>query len=153
MTPIAVCDASAVVALLLDSGPDGKWATAALTDVKLAAPALMPFEAANIIRRQELAKIVTADQAAQAHVDLGDLTVDEWPYDVLAPRVWELRRNLTVYDASYAALAELLDATLVTLDRRIRDVPNLRCIVSTPPTSRRHESPRRSRPPMTGFRR
>lgn len=135
MTPVVVCDASAVVAALLDSGPDGRWATAAIIGATLAAPALMPFEAANIIRRHELAEIVTADQAAQAHADLGDLAVDEWPYAVVATRASELRRNLTSYDASYVALAEFLDATLVTLDRRIRDAPNLRCVVSTPPTA------------------
>lgn len=135
MTPIVVCDASAVVAVLLDSGPDGQWATAAISGATLAAPALMPFEAANIIRRHELAEVVTADQAAQAHADLRDLAVDEWPYDVLASRAWELRRNLTAYDASHVALAELLDATLVTLDRRIRDASGVRCTVRTPPSA------------------
>lgn len=118
--------------MLLDSGPDGRWATAALRGAELTAPSLLPFEASNIIRRHELAELVTADQAAQAHADLRDLTIEEWPYDVVAPRVRELRRNLTAYDASYVALAELLDAPLVTLDRRIGRAPALRCRVSTP---------------------
>lgn len=132
MRPRKICDASAVVALLLDSGPDGHWATAALGGAELAAPSLLAFEAANIIRRQELADLVTPDQAAQAHADLLDLAIEQWPYDVLAPRVRELRQNLTVYDASYVALAELLEAPLVTLDRRICRAPGLRCSVSTP---------------------
>lgn len=127
-----VCDASAVVAVLLDAGPDGCWATDALTGAELAAPGLLFFEAANIIRRHELASLITADQAVQAHTDLLDLAVEQWPYELLASRVWQLRRNLTSYDASYAALAELLDVTLVTLDRGISRAPGLRCTVATP---------------------
>ncbi|MGB3185174.1 MAG: type II toxin-antitoxin system VapC family toxin, partial [Ornithinimicrobium sp.] len=51
---------------------------------------------------------------------------------LLAPRAWQLRHNLTTYDASYVALAELLGATLVTLDLRIGRAPDLRCTVATP---------------------
>ena len=127
-----VCDASAVVAVLLDSGPDGRWATDALTGADLAAPAVLPFEAANIIRRRELAGLITADQTAQAHSDLLDLAIEQWPYELLAPRAWQLRQNLTTYDASYVALAELLSTALVTLDRRISRAPGLRCAVATP---------------------
>jgi predicted nucleic acid-binding protein len=127
-----VCDASALVALLLDAGPDGRWATQALTSADLAAPGLMRFEAANILRRHEVGGLVNPDQAVQAHDDLLDLAVEEWPYHVLAKRAWELRRNLSSYDASYVALAELLDAPLVTLDRRISRAPGLSCTVETP---------------------
>lgn len=132
MRPRVVCDASAVVAILLDAGPDGRWATEAIAGVDLAAPSLLPFEVANIIRRHELAAIVTADQAAQAHSDLLDLAIEQWPYDLLVPRAWQLRQNLTTYDASYVALAELLGTSVVTLDRRIADTPGLRCTVVTP---------------------
>lgn len=132
MSSRVVCDSSVVVAVLLDDGPDGRWATDAVVGMDLAAPSLLPFEAANIIRRQELAKLITADQAAQAHADLLELTVEQWPYELLTPRAWQLRPNLTMYDASYVALAEFLDATLVTLDRRISRSPQLRCAVATP---------------------
>ena len=132
MRPRVVCDASVVVALLLDAGPDGRWATDALAGTDLAAPHLLTFEAANIIRRHELAALITADQAAQAHADLLDLAVEQWPYYLLTPRAWQLRRNLTTYDASYVALAELLDVALVTLDRGIGRAPALRCSVITP---------------------
>jgi predicted nucleic acid-binding protein len=127
-----VCDASALVALLLDGGPDGRWVTEALTGADLAAPSLVAFEAANIIRRHELAGLVSSDQAAQAHADLLDLAIEHWPYEILAPRAWQLRENLSCYDASYVALAELTGATLVTLDRRISRAPGLRCTVATP---------------------
>jgi predicted nucleic acid-binding protein len=127
-----VCDASAVVALLLDSGDDGRWATAALSEADLAAPTLLRFEAANVIRRHELGAIVSSDQAAQAHADLLDLEIEQWPYQILAGRAWELRRNLSSYDASYVALAELIDATLVTLDKRLTGAPDVRCAIATP---------------------
>jgi predicted nucleic acid-binding protein len=129
-----VCDASALVALLLDGGPDGRWVTQTLASSELAAPSLSLFESANIIRRQELAKIVSADQAAQAHIDLLDLTIETWPYELLATRAWELRHNLSSYDASYVALAELIGVPLITLDRRIRMAPGPRCTIASPPT-------------------
>lgn len=132
MRPRVVCDASAVVAVLLDAGPVGRWATDALTGADLAAPSLLPFEAASIIRRHELTGLITADQAAQAHSDLLDLAIEQWPYDLLAPRAWQLRENLTTYDASYVALAELLGTAIVTLDRRIGRAPGLRCTVAAP---------------------
>ncbi|MDP9345854.1 MAG: type II toxin-antitoxin system VapC family toxin [Actinomycetota bacterium] len=132
MSARVVCDASALVALLLDGGPDGRWATEALTGGELAAPSLVAFESANIIRRHELAGLVSADQAGQAHADLLDLAIELWPYEMLAARAWELRRNLSIYDAGYVALAELTSATLVTLDRRIGRAPDLRCAVATP---------------------
>jgi predicted nucleic acid-binding protein len=127
-----VCDASALVAVLLDDGSEGQWATRELTGAELAAPSLVDFEAANIIRRHELAGIVSKDQAEQAHTDLLDLAIEQWPHETLAARAWELRRNLSIYDASYVALAELIDAKLVTLDRRIGRAPDPRCAIATP---------------------
>jgi predicted nucleic acid-binding protein len=127
-----VCDASAIVALLLDSGPDGRWATGQLSNADLLAPSLLRFEAANIMRRQELAGLLSADQAAQAHIDLLDLTIEEWPYELLAKRAWELRQNASIYDGSYLALAELTSTALVTLDKRIAGAPGLRCAVTAP---------------------
>jgi predicted nucleic acid-binding protein len=127
-----VCDASAVVAMLVDSGPDGQWATAALSAGALAAPNLIGFEAANIIRRHELGGLISSDQSAQAHQDLLDLTIEQWPYELLAARAWQLRHNLSIYDASYVALAELVGSPLVTLDKRIGGAPGVRCAVSTP---------------------
>lgn len=134
MSDRLVCDSSAVVALLLDGGSDGRWVTESVAGAALAAPSLLRFEAANIIRRHELAGLVSADQAAQAHTDLIDLTIESWPYQLLSGRAWELRHNLSSYDASYVALAELIEAPLVTLDGRISGAPDLRCAIITPPT-------------------
>ena len=133
MSARVVCDASALVALLLDGGRDGRWVAETLAGTDLAAPTLVAFEAANIIRRHELAGRVSADLAAQAHGDLLDLAIEHWPYELVATRAWELRANLSSYDASYVAVAELTGATLVTLDRRIGRAPGVRCTVASPP--------------------
>jgi len=132
LTKLVVCDASALVALLLDSGRDGAWVADALIDADLAAPALIEWETANIIRRHELAAVISSDQAAQAHADLLDLAIEYWPYELHGRRAWELRRNLTIYDASYVAVAELVGAPLITLDRQIAAAPGVRCAVMVP---------------------
>jgi predicted nucleic acid-binding protein len=128
-----VCDASAITTVLLDSGDDGIWVANRLAGAELFAPTLLPFECANIIRRHELAGSIAAGEAAQAHADLVELPIELWPYEVLADRVWQLRSNLTSYDAAYVALAETVGAPLVTLDRRLQRAPGIGCSVETPP--------------------
>ncbi len=132
MNDPTVCDSSALASLLIDSGSEGSWVADAIDRAELVAPSLAGFETANIIRRHQLAGLISSDQAAQAHADLVDLSIELWPYELLAPRSWQLRRNLSIYDASYVALAELLQTTLVTLDRRIARAPGVRCVVATP---------------------
>jgi predicted nucleic acid-binding protein len=63
---------------------------------------------------------------------LVEIASEQWPHELLASRVWELRDNLSSYDASYVALAEITGAPLVTLDRQIALAPGLRCAVATP---------------------
>jgi len=132
VNPRVACDASALVALLLDVGSDGQWVAEALRAADLVAPSLVAFEVANILRRHELANLVSADQAVQAHADLLDLAIELWPYELLAARAWQLRQNLSIYDAACVALAEMTGATLVTLDRRISGAPGLGCAIATP---------------------
>lgn len=129
-----VVDASAVVAALVDGGSDGEWANSELGRGGLAAPHLMPVEAANILRRAVLAGDLSADTATLAHHDLVQLRVELFPYEPHAQRVWELRHNLTAYDAWYVALAESLSAPLVTLDQRIARAHGPRCDFRLPPT-------------------
>jgi predicted nucleic acid-binding protein len=133
-TPV-VCDASTLVACLIDAGPVGQWATGQIDGCELAAPSLVDFEVANILRRHELAGLISHDQAAQAHADLLDLTIERWGYEALAERSWQLRMNLSIYDACYVSLAELLEAPLVTLDSRMAGAPGTRCMIWTPPSS------------------
>jgi len=128
-----VVDASFVVAALIDSGPVGTWADGMLDSDDLAAPHLMPVEAANIIRRGELAGTIGADTAALAHADLLTLRVALFAYEGFAPRVWELRQNLSTYDGFYVAVAESLSGDLATLDRRLSRATGPRCGFRTPP--------------------
>jgi predicted nucleic acid-binding protein len=128
-----VVDASIVVAALADSGEIGRWAEEVLCSDHLAAPHLMPVEVANILRRSVLGGEVSGDTASLAHADLQDIRVDLFPYAPTASRAWQLRDNLTLYDAWYVALAEILDARLATLDRRLTRAPGTRCDFLVPP--------------------
>jgi predicted nucleic acid-binding protein len=128
-----VVDAGLVVSALVDTGPEGKWAEEQLATDSLIAPHLMPVEAANILRRGTLAGDISADTAALAHEDLLALRVELFPYSPFASRVWELRLNVTAYDAWYVALAESLEVRLATLDRRLSRASGCRCIFQTPP--------------------
>lgn len=128
-----VVDASTVVAALVDAGPLGAWADAMLVAGPLAAPHLMPAEAANILRRTALAGEISADAAALAHDDLLALRVELFPYAPLASRAWELRANVTAHDAWYIALAERLDVELATLDVKLSRASGPRCRFATPP--------------------
>ena len=128
-----VVDASFVVAALVDGGEIGTWAESVLLSDHLAAPHLMPVEVANILRRAARAGNLSSDTAALAHADLQAVRVDLFPYDAVASRAWDLRDNLTLYDAWYVALAELLEADLATLDARLARAPGPRCQFVLPP--------------------
>ena len=123
----SVVDASVVVAALVDRGAVGDWAEDVLSSESLAAPHLMPVEVATILRRAVAASEITADVGALAHRDLVDLPIELFPYREFSDRVWELRANITSYDAWYVALAESLEAGLATLDRRLSRVAGSRC--------------------------
>ena len=129
----AVVDASVLVAALV-AQPDGPWARASMSQDALAAPELALAEATNILRRMELSGAVSRYEATAAHRDLLRLKIERYPFAPFAGRVWELRANLTVYDAWYVALAETLDWPLLTLDRRISRASGPQCPVIVPPT-------------------
>jgi predicted nucleic acid-binding protein len=93
----------------------------------LAAPQLMPVEVANILRRAAGAGQISRDAAALAYTGLLDLRVKLFPCASFAGRVWELRTNVTTYDAWYLALAETLGARLATLDARLSRAAGPRC--------------------------
>lgn len=122
-----VVDASVVVAALVDDGEVGRWAEALLTRTDLTAPHLMAFEAANVLRRSVLRGYISSEAAQLAHADLRDLVVDFVGYEVLAARAWALRDAVTLYDAAYVALAEMSEASLLTLDLRLTRAPGVRC--------------------------
>lgn len=122
-----VVDSSVLVAATVDTGPEGIWAEQALGQNDLAAPQLVLAEAANILRRLELAGEVTPLEASSAHRDLLGLDIAMFPFAPLADRIWELRANVTCYDAWYVALAEALECPLATLDRRLAKASGPAC--------------------------
>ncbi|MEQ8437429.1 MAG: type II toxin-antitoxin system VapC family toxin [Ilumatobacter fluminis] len=129
---IQVVDASAVVAALVDDSPAGRWCEQALQAGPLFAPHLMPFEVANIVRRLVLRGALDDTAGSLAIADIGRLAVELAPYESVAARVWELRDDLTAYDAAYVATAELIGGRLVTLDERLARAPGIACEVVTP---------------------
>ena len=86
-------------------------------------PHLLDVEVAQVLRRYIRDKTFAAQRGREALEDLGDLPLNRYPHDFLIPRVWELRATLTAYDAVYVALAELLDAPLLTCDGKIASAP------------------------------
>jgi predicted nucleic acid-binding protein len=130
-----VIGASLVVSALVDAGDTGTWAESLLVAGPLSAPHLMPVEVTNILRRAAARGEITLDVASMAHADLLDLRVELFPYAPFALRVWELRDNVTAYDAWYVALAEFLGSNVATLDRRLTQATGPRCGFRTPPAS------------------
>jgi predicted nucleic acid-binding protein len=126
---LIVLDASSIAALLLDADAE-EHSVAAEPGARLLAPSLLPYEIANVLRRLQSARRLAGHHADQAFADLALLEIEFWNWSLLADRVWELRSNLTSYDASYVALAELTDATLITRDARLARAPGLRCTVA-----------------------
>lgn len=92
----------------------------------------MPVEVASSLRRAQAAGWISADAASLAHADLLAMPVDLYGYEAIAERSWEMRANVASYDACYVALAELLDADLVTLDARLARAPGPTCRFRTP---------------------
>lgn len=127
-----VVDASVLIAGLVDSGTDGGWAERILIEGLLIAPHLAIVESLNILRRLELAGQLTSLEAASAQRDLKDLEIELMPVRPFEDRIWQLRHNLTSYDAWYIAVAEAFSLPLATLDRRISKAPGPRCEFSVP---------------------
>lgn len=124
-----VVDASVLAPALGDDGPDGDRARARLVGETIAAPALVDLEVASVLRRAALAGQLDDRRSGQALADLAALPLRRAPHTALLPRIWELRANVTVYDAAYVALAEALDTLLLTADARVRRAPGVRCTV------------------------
>ncbi len=125
-----VLDASVLVELLLHT-PTGAGIAPRVADpaVGLHIPHLADIEVAQVMRRYVRDGGIDAIGAATALQDLRDLDLQRHAHEPLLPRVWQLRENLTAYDAVYVALAEVLDSPLLTCDARLARAPGLKCRV------------------------
>lgn len=120
-----VVDAGVVVELLVGGlDPD------LLAEEELAAPHLLDSEVCHVLRSLVRRQHLTEEQGLQALHGLAELIIDRYPADWLRGRMWELRNNLTGYDATYVALTELSGATaLLTTDSRLSRASGIRCAV------------------------
>jgi predicted nucleic acid-binding protein len=117
---VIVVDASALLEALLRT-PAAEAVERRLFDPgqTLHAPHLLDVEVAQVVRRYASIGEIDAERGRAALADLADFPLRRYPHDFLLPRVWDLRNNLTAYDAVYVALAEALDAPLITRDQRL----------------------------------
>jgi predicted nucleic acid-binding protein len=126
---VIVVDASVLANALVLDGPAARRIAAE----DLHAPHLVDAEVAHALRGQCLGGRLDDDIAAEAVAGLAEFQLTRHPHPLLLGRVWALRHNLTAYDALYVALAEGLDAVLVTSDARIAGCPGLRTSVEVVP--------------------
>ena len=124
-----VVDASAALSALLRRGQ----ARDELAGQQLHVPHLVDSEVASGLRRRVTAGQVTGDQAWHMLLVWQRLAMTRYPVFALLARVWELRENVSAYDASYVALAESLGCSLLTADARLTRAPGMRCAVTVVP--------------------
>jgi predicted nucleic acid-binding protein len=126
---VIVVDASAAIAGLLNAGPARRW----LGSEQLHVPHLIYSEVVSGLRRRVLGGEIV-DNGGWAALDTWrHLGATRYAVHGLLARVWQLRANVSAYDAGYVALAELLDCTLVTADARLSCAPGIRCAVTVVP--------------------
>jgi predicted nucleic acid-binding protein len=117
---VIVVDCSAVVDALT-AADDANTLRARMSGEDLHAPALLDFEVVAALRGLVLGSHLTPTRAEDALTDFDDLTIERWPSsDGLRRRAFQLRHNVSAYDAAYIALAEALDCPMLTRDRRLR---------------------------------
>jgi predicted nucleic acid-binding protein len=120
---VLVVDTSAVVGALVAHPPNQALVDRLRADGDLHAPHLLDVEVLHALRRLVLGGQLTEDRAVDVRADFADLTVVRYGHAPLADRTWELRNNLTAYDATFVALAEALHVPLVTCDARLAGAP------------------------------
>jgi predicted nucleic acid-binding protein len=117
---VIVVDTSAVIAALAGKPADSFLVDRLRGDGDLHAPHLLDIEVLHALRGLVSAKALSPGRAEEVRIDFADLAVVRYPHHPLADRIWELRNNLTAYDAAFVALAEALEVSLITCDGRLR---------------------------------
>lgn len=124
-----VVDASVLAPALADDGADGDRVRGRLRGEQLTAPELIDLEVISTLRRAARAGRLDDRRSSQVLTDLAALPLRRVPHLPLLSRIWELRDNLTAYDAAYVALAEALNALLLTADGPLGRASGVRCEV------------------------
>ena len=125
-----VIDASVLANVVGDDGSDGQRARLAFRNAgDVAAPDLADVETVAVLRKRWIAGTVSDERFAAAVDDLGQLDMDRYPALRFMRRAYELRANVTVYDAAYVALAETLSCELLTADQRLANASGPRCAI------------------------
>jgi predicted nucleic acid-binding protein len=120
---VLVVDTSAVLAALLARDPAHGLVERLAADGDLHAPHLLDVELLHALRRLVGTAAISHERAIDARSDFDDLALTRYPHHELADRIWELRHNVTAYDATFIALAEALDTPLVTCDASLASAP------------------------------
>ena len=125
-----VIDSSAIIEVLL------RTESASLIEDRifsqgetLHAPHLLDLEVAQVLRRYYASGDLDSERGQEAIFDLADFPITRYPHDLFLPRIWQLRHNMTAYDAVYVALAELLPAPLITRDARLASTPGHTAVI------------------------
>lgn len=124
-----VFDTSALVEFLVGADELGEKVRAASVGERLAAPYAVDLECASTLRGLVRGDKLPADEARRALDLLGIIKLKRYDHVPLLPRIWQLRHNMWPYDAAYVALAESLDAELITIDGKLARAPGLTCTV------------------------
>jgi predicted nucleic acid-binding protein len=121
---LIVVDSSSVIEVLFRSSVGKQIEELILSPFEnLCAPHLIDLEIAQVLRRYCATGDLSVERAKNALEDLKDMPITRYRHDIFLQRIWELKDNITAYDAVYIALAEALPATLITCDKRLASAP------------------------------
>jgi predicted nucleic acid-binding protein len=130
---VIVVDTSAVLSVLLGRPEVTGLAERVRSEGDLHAPHLLDVEFQHALRRLVLSGAISDDRAIDVRSDFADMTIVRYPHVPLADRMWELRHNMTAYDAAFVVLAEILEVPMITCDARLARAPAHRAAVEVFP--------------------
>jgi predicted nucleic acid-binding protein len=126
---LTVTDAGVWIRAIVDEEPGGLVRTRLAEETSVASPALIDLEFTNVLRGLLAKELISLRHAERALSEFMDAPIQRYGHLALLQPIWRLRANLTAYDASYIALAELLGADLLTIDKRLAGAPGIKCHV------------------------